>query len=1041
MLVVGASLMSGVADASELSSAPLPFPVVDGWVNAVAVDGDIAWIGGHFTGVGPRTGPAAVLSAGTGAPAGAQPDLAAGLSEIRGITGDGAGGWYLAGQFNSAQGVDRGAVVHVRAEGALDLAFRPELDQYEQQLYGVARAGGTVAVRTFTSVIGLDAATGERRWSVDARGSVRSMIGDGDRLLVGGGYSTLGTQSRSDLGAIDAATGQVLPWAPTIEGNVFDLAVDGQTVYAVGDVSQVDGAARGFGAALDRTTGAGLAWNPRTQANGHGGTSGTIYAIAVGGGRVYIGGEFDTAGGAPIRRHIAALNPVTGDALPWADETGSDVLELDYTGGVLYAGGRFLQAGNNTRARLAAFDPASGAVTGWNPGANGPVSAIAATGGRVAVGGVGLSSVGLVPRLNLASVRMSTGEVLPFRADVEFARPGGASVVALATQGTRLYVAGDFRSIGGVSRQEIAAVDRTTGALASWAPQIGSQSFNAAVAQILVAPGGSPVYLGGAIGFVTEDGMTMNPIGVAAFDATTAKLTSFDAQIADDPNALRFVSGMALSGGTLYFGGRFPVVGGQPRQNLAAVDATTGALKPWAPGTDGDVASLDVADGNVYAGGDFHHAGGAVRERVAVFDPSGTGALRSFAPEAIAPQIGVNVVRSDGQQLLVAGDLFKLAGQVRRGLGAVRLDGTVERFEPSIDGVVLDAVPLAGGRVLAVGDFERAGESHSDDSGVFAVDGVLSPGLALYGPGDAPAIVVAPELQGIVRLGQEIRCGVGRWTGATPFDTTYAWLRDGQPIVGAAGKSYKLSEADAGHDVACRVTSANGSGSATATSAARRLPDTVAPLVFYDPEVAYVQAPDPAFTFRASEPGVTFECRIDDGAFVPCTSPWRPGVLSGSHRVGVRARDAAGNQSFENQRFFQIVAPNSGGGGPGGGGSLQGSAPPAPGPPSPPQPAVPARLRALTLRARPLPRRRIAVSGRATLPARVACGGRIDVVVVAVGRHRSLSRRTTLTRRCTYALTIKLPPLKGARRFSVRARFAGTAAIAPKTTRSVAVKL
>ena len=48
--------------------------------------------------------------------------------------------------------------------------------------------------------------------------------------------------------------------------------------------------------------------------------------------------------------------------------------------------------------------------------------------------------------------------------------------------------------------------------------------------------------------------------------------------------------------------------------------------------------------------------------------------------------------------------------------------------------------------------------------------------------------------------------------------------------------------------------------------------------------------------FSATESGATFECSLDAGAFMPCTSPASyAGLTNGEHTVAVRARDAAGN--------------------------------------------------------------------------------------------------------------------------------------------------
>lgn len=52
----------------------------------------------------------------------------------------------------------------------------------------------------------------------------------------------------------------------------------------------------------------------------------------------------------------------------------------------------------------------------------------------------------------------------------------------------------------------------------------------------------------------------------------------------------------------------------------------------------------------------------------------------------------------------------------------------------------------------------------------------------------------------------------------------------------------------------------------------------------------------PTFTFKSSEPGSSFQCALDAGAYHSCSSPHTTALLGfGAHRFHVRARDRAGN--------------------------------------------------------------------------------------------------------------------------------------------------
>jgi hypothetical protein len=87
------------------------------------------------------------------------------------------------------------------------------------------------------------------------------------------------------------------------------------------------------------------------------------------------------------------------------------------------------------------------------------------------------------------------------------------------------------------------------------------------------------------------------------------------------------------------------------------------------------------------------------------------------------------------------------------------------------------------------------------------------------------------------------------------------------------------------------------------------------------PDTTIDQAPDMfsrsgqvTFRFSSSDPGATFECRIDREAAQPCRSPYVRTLSDGTHSFSVRAVDAAGNSDdTPAERIWTIdtVAPDT----------------------------------------------------------------------------------------------------------------------------------
>jgi hypothetical protein len=112
---------------------------------------------------------------------------------------------------------------------------------------------------------------------------------------------------------------------------------------------------------------------------------------------------------------------------------------------------------------------------------------------------------------------------------------------------------------------------------------------------------GSTVYAGGD--FSSIGGQPRN--GLAALDATTGNASSWNPN-ATHSGGVGAVHALSFSGSTVYVGGGFDHIGGQPRNNLAAVDATSGAATSWNPMPNDEVRALEFGpDGSLWVGGRF----------------------------------------------------------------------------------------------------------------------------------------------------------------------------------------------------------------------------------------------------------------------------------------------------------------------------------------------------------------------------------------------------------------------------------------------------
>lgn len=334
--------------------------------------------------------------------------------------------------------------------------------------------------------------------------------------------------------------------------------------------------------------------------------NGIVYAMAVSGNTVYIGGTFtalrdSTSGQSAPRTRLAAFDATTGDLLPWNPGADGTVRALAVgPTGTIYAGGDFSNVAGAADDSIAAITPGGASVAGFNASANNTVRAIIPTAGGLYIAG-NFARVNNVAQTGLALLDPATGaRNASFNARITGGRARSMTLDAAA--GT-LYIGGNFTALSGQARSYAGAVDASTGDARAWNPDAvcdGCQLLSMAddaghVFASIGGPGG-----GRAISWEKSD-------------------ASRDWQRHADGDC----QAIAVADGSVYVGGHFgPEFNGQNRHQLAVVDEDTGNLQSYSlPMTGSDhpgLWALSVETGQLRIGGGFAMSGTAIR-RYAVF--------------------------------------------------------------------------------------------------------------------------------------------------------------------------------------------------------------------------------------------------------------------------------------------------------------------------------------------------------------------------------------------------------------------------------------
>jgi hypothetical protein len=203
----------------------------------------------------------------------------------------------------------------------------------------------------------------------------------------------------------------------------------------------------------------------------------------------------------------------------------------------------------------------------------------------------------------------------------------------------------------------------------STTPDSGIWNTRGTVFATALSEDGDTLYIGGKFDLVRENppdvpGARVRVSNVAAIDvATGAAIPTWTPQVTGDGAVVR---SLAVKDGKVFIGGNFSAVGGEPRQNLAAVSATDGSVDPFAPQvskTTGTpyVYALLPGDSRLYVGGWFNNVDGKTRRNLAAFDLA-TGALDPTWKPKTNDKVRALEFASDEASIFVAGRFSHIYG-------------------------------------------------------------------------------------------------------------------------------------------------------------------------------------------------------------------------------------------------------------------------------------------------------------------------------------------------------------------------------------------